>query len=96
MTRLETILETVANILQENKYSRIKRQHRAAMGDEQVAIADVVLRGFTSPEVQKKAEALERRGERRVDWEEKGSPIRNKAAGLIRARRARRATTENK
>ena len=93
MTRLETILETVANILQENKYSRIKRQNRAARGDEEVAIADVVLGRFTSPEVQNKAQALERRGERRVDWEEKGSEIRNKAAGLVRARRAR---TENK
>ena len=88
-SRLDIILETVSNILQESKYSRRTRENRAARGDEEAAIADVVLRGFTSPEVTKKAEALERRGERRMGWEEKGSAIRKKAAGIVKARRAR-------
>lgn len=87
--RLQAIYETVSNILQESKYSRRTRENRAARGDEEAAIADVVLRGFTSPKVEKKAEALERRGERRMGWEEKGSAIRKKAAGLVKARRAR-------
>ena len=87
--RLQAIYETVLNILQENKYSRRKRENRAARGDEEAAIADVILRGFTSPDVEKKAEALERRGQRRMGWEEKGSAIRKKAAGLVQAKRAR-------
>jgi hypothetical protein len=87
--RLQTILETLSNILNENKETRQRRQSRAARGDEEAAIADVVLRGFTSPEVEKAAERLETKGLRRMEWEEKGSRIRNKAAELIRARRKR-------
>lgn len=94
--RLQTILETVQDILNEATPANIAKAHRAARGDEEVAIADVVLRGFTSPKVEEKARRLERRGENRVGWVERGSPTRIKAAGMLKARRARLAQeTEN-